>query len=147
MLKPSVLWSLFCCMLLPHLKAMLLLQILVEQVRMHLYIPVSPLYSVPAVSSRYDQGVANTGSSEAAAQLVEQTMGQRLQRQHHQQSTEKETVGGLQKNKRIGVTFVHHLQLGPKQSDPVNWWRHFARQLYNTALTQCYYGRTKHGRT
>lgn len=88
---------------------------------MHLYIPVSTISSVPAVGGRYDQGVANTGSPQAAAELVEQAVGQRLQRQHHQQSTEKETTGGLQKGETIRVTFIHHVQLGPKQSDPVNW--------------------------
>lgn len=60
---------------------------------------MSPLSLVPAVSSRYDQGVANTGSPKAAAQLVEQAVGQRLQRQHHQQSAEKEAVGRLWKAK------------------------------------------------
>ena len=51
-----------------------------------------PLSSIPAVGSRYHQGVADTGSPEAAAQLVEQAVGQGLERQHHQQSAEKETV-------------------------------------------------------
>lgn len=81
-----------------------------------------PLSSVPAISCRYDQGIADTSSPQAAAQLVEQAVGQRLQRQHHQQSAEKEAVGGLQKSKRIGVTFIHHLQLVPQQSDQANWW-------------------------
>lgn len=73
-----------------------------------IYIHVSLL---PAVSSGYDQSVANAGSPQAAAQLVEQAMGQRLQREHHQQSAEKETAGGLQKKReRIRVTFIHHLQ-------------------------------------
>lgn len=65
----------------------------------HFYICVSSLSPVPAVSVWYDQGIANTGSSQAAAQLVKQAVGQRLQRQHHQKSAEKEAVGGLQKAK------------------------------------------------
>ncbi|TNN86698.1 hypothetical protein EYF80_002881 [Liparis tanakae] len=42
------------------------------------------------VSSRYDQGVADAGSPQAAAELVEQAVGERLQRQHHEQSAEEE---------------------------------------------------------
>lgn len=50
------------------------------------------LSSVPAVGCRYHQGVPDAGSPQAAAQLVEQAVGQGLERQHHQQSAEKETV-------------------------------------------------------
>lgn len=76
---------------------------------MHLYFPASP--AVPGVSSWYDQGVANTGSPQAAPQLMEQAVGQGLQRQDHQQSAEKEAVGGLRKSQRTRITIAHHLQL------------------------------------
>lgn len=53
----------------------------------------------PAVVGGDHQGVAHTGSSEAAAQLVEQAVEQRLQWQHQQQRADKEFVERLQKKK------------------------------------------------
>lgn len=60
---------------------------------------------VPGVDCRYHQCVASTGSSQAAAQLLEQAVCERLQGQHHQQGAQEETVGGLRKSKQA-VAFV-----------------------------------------
>lgn len=65
-----------------------------------LYTAASLIASVPAVSSGYHQRVADAGPPQAAAQLVEQAVSQGLQRQHYQQSAQKEAVGGLQKGKK-----------------------------------------------
>lgn len=50
----------------------------------------------PAVGRGDDQRVAHAGPPEAAAQLVEEAVGQRLQGQDHQQGAEEQAVGGLQ---------------------------------------------------
>lgn len=52
--------------------------------------------SLPAVCCGYHQRIANASSPKAAAQLMEQAVGQGLQGQHHQQSAEEQTVGWLQ---------------------------------------------------
>lgn len=61
--------------------------------------------SSPAVRRGDDERVADAGPPEAAAQLVEQAVGQRLQGQHHQQGAEEEAVGRLQ---GPGVKQKHH---------------------------------------
>lgn len=50
----------------------------------------------PAVGRGNDQCVAHAGPPEAAAQLVEEAVGQRLQGQDNQQGAEEQAVGGLQ---------------------------------------------------
>lgn len=52
--------------------------------------------SLPAVGRGDDQRVAHAGPPQAAAQLVEEAVGQRLQGQHHQQGAEEQAVGWLQ---------------------------------------------------
>lgn len=84
---------------------------------MRSYIPVPHLFSVPAVSCRYDQSVSHAGSPQAAAQLVEQAVCQRLQGQHHQQGAQEETVGGLQEGQKI--TFSLQLRIREKHTDTV----------------------------
>lgn len=80
-----------------------------------------PVFQLPAVRSRDDQGVADTGAPQAAAQLMEQTVGQRLQRQHHQQGAEEKTVGRLRRNKESQSVSLTALQLAQLLSDSLNW--------------------------
>lgn len=54
---------------------------------------------LPAVGRGDDQSVADAGSPETAAQLAEQPVGQRLQREHDQQRAEEEAVGRLHREK------------------------------------------------
>lgn len=60
------------------------------------YLSVRVAASSPAVGRWDDQRVADAGPTEAAAQLVEQAVGQRLQGQRHQQGAEEQAVGRLQ---------------------------------------------------
>lgn len=64
------------------------------------HVRASLIASLPAVSSGYHQRVTDAGPPQAAAQLVEQAVSQGLQRQHYQQSAEKQAVGGLQKKRK-----------------------------------------------
>lgn len=69
--------------------------------------------SLPAVCCGYHQRIADASSPQAAAQLMEQAVGQGLQRQHHQQSAEEQTVGWLQitgKKKKIKKDQRHRQQ-------------------------------------
>lgn len=119
---------------------------------MHLYTPVF-VCAVPAVSSWYDQGIADAGAPQAAAQLMEQAVGQRLQRQHHQQSAEKETVGGLQGGKKKqkakeseSLSLTANSSYGSNQCQLIGG--DTLQDSYTIRdLTECYYCRTKHDRT
>lgn len=53
-------------------------------------------YTLPAVVGGDDHCVAHTGSSQAAPELVEKPVEQRLQRQDEQKHAHKDTAGALQ---------------------------------------------------
>lgn len=69
--------------------------------------------SSPAVGRGDDQRVAHAGPAEAAAQLVEEAVGQRLQGQHQQQGAEEEAVGRLQTRRQ---TETPHMIRGGAQT-------------------------------
>lgn len=72
----------------------------------------------PAVVGGDHQGVAHTGSSQAAAQLVEQAVEQRLHGQHQQQCADKEVAVRLQKSRRFSL-FISILNTSSTSKDVI----------------------------
>lgn len=63
---------------------------------------------LPAVVGGDDHCIAHTGSSQAAPQLVEKPVEQRLQRQDEQKHAHKDTAGGLQSTVMIQLNIGVH---------------------------------------